>query len=120
VKARVTAIDGMVDAVGAGAGLGGNFIAAFGAGLEHGENSFHVTKKCAAEATHRKMHGSHCCDTTFEQSLEDAKMEYAFLPIVKIHPQKGFYSVVSQVHYSTKPGKSKEVFEICFFKWYCR
>lgn len=41
-------------------------------------------KKCVAEATHRKMHSSHCCYTSFPHTIvRYAEKEHAFLPKVK-------------------------------------
>ena len=40
-------------------------------------------KKCAAEATHRKMQSSDCCDTIFRQQLRYTKKEHALLPYRK-------------------------------------
>lgn len=43
-------------------------------------------KKCAAEATHRKMHSSNCCDTISSIPVKQhTRKEHAPLPIVKVY-----------------------------------
>ena len=51
---------------------------------------YYKTKKCAAEATHRKMQSSDCCDT-IQYLKKDTLMEHALLPIGKNAPQLRYY-----------------------------
>ena len=66
LKAGLAGVDGAVAAVGAGEGLGRDFMTAFGAGFKHDKYFLSIeietNKKCAAEAAHEKCMAP-CCDT---------------------------------------------------------
>ena len=64
-------------------------------------------KKCAAEATHRKMHSSNCCDTSVRPTKKRTKAEHAFLHKLNARFPASLFTCVALTLYRTRLALSR-------------